>query len=253
MENSVKQRIFSATDNYGTVEVWRSPEGLILGLGNDIEQTRLLPHNPSHLCFSYMRLMLLTLLWKPQPQRTLILGMGGGALVRALLAWFPEIQIDAVELRPAVVQAARNALGLGHDPRLTVHIMDAVEFVRNAPASNYDLILTDLFDAHGMVPVLAEHAFQQHCARILAPHGALASNLWRYPLEDYLSATIAMEQAFPWLAFVGTKERDQSIALAAHDFPSHLRDLVRTGRKYQLELPAFWRDLVQQNPQLFRL
>lgn len=252
MENSVKQRIFSATDDYGTVEVWRSPEGLTLGLGNDIEQTRLLPHNPSHLCFSYMRLMLLTLLWNPKPQRALILGMGGGALARALMNWFPKLEIDAVELRPAVVQAAHEALNLERGPRLGVHIMDAAVFVRNAPASSYDLILVDLFDAHGMVDALAKHEFQQHCARILTPRGALASNLWRHPMEDYLSATIAMEQAFPWLGFVSTKERRQNIALAAHDFPGHLHDLVRIGREHQLELPAFWRDLVQQNPRLFR-
>jgi len=252
VENSVKQRIFSATDDFGTVEVWRGPEGLILGFGNAIEQTRLLPHNPSHLCFSYMRLMLLGLLWKPKPQRALILGMGGGALARTLMAWFPMLSIDAVELRPAVVRAAHEALGLGHDPRLRVHIMDAAEFVRNAPSAQYDLILTDVFDAQGMAPLLAEAAFHADCARILAPRGALASNLWRHPLEDYLAATIAMEQAFPWLAFVSTRERDQNIALAAHDHPCHLRDLVRIGRKHQLELPAFWRDLVQQNPRLFK-
>lgn len=253
MNDSARRQIFHAVDEYGPVEVWRAPEGLILGLGNEIEQTRVLPHSPHQLCFGYMRLMLLTLLWKPKPRRALILGMGGGALARTLLASFPALEIDAVELRPAVVEAAHEALGLPRDPRLAVHIMDAGEFVRNAPSSTYDLVLTDLFDAQGMVSLLADEDFQRACARILAPRGALASNLWRYPLEDYLSATIAMEQAFPWLAFVSTRERDQNIAFGAHDFPGHVRDTVRIGRKHQLELPAFWRDLVQQNPRLFRL
>ncbi|MFZ5580838.1 MAG: spermidine synthase [Pseudomonadota bacterium] len=252
MNDSARQRLFHATDDFGTVEVWRAPEGLILGLGNDIEQTRVLPHSPHHLCFGYMRLMLLTLLWKPKPRRALILGMGGGALARMLMAHFPKLELDAVELRPAVVEAAHEALGLPRDPRLAVHIMDAGAFARNAPASEYDLILTDLFDAQGMVPLLTDTDFQRDCARILAPRGALASNLWRYPLEDYLSATIAMEQAYPWLAFVGTRERDQSVAFGAHDFPGHLRDAAGIGRKHQLELPAFWRDLVQQNPAMFK-
>ncbi|MEO1751901.1 hypothetical protein [Thiofaba sp. EF100] len=252
MSNSTRQLIFSAQDDFGPVEVWRTPEGLVLGLGNAIEQTRVLPHNRNHLCFSYLRYMLLTLLWKPKPRRALILGMGGGALARSLLAAFPKLEIDAIELRPAVVRAAREALGLPEDPRLAVHIMDAAEFVRNAPASHYDLILTDLFDAQGMVPALGEAAFQQECVRILAPRGALASNLWRYPLEDYLAASIAMEQAYPWLAFVTVPERDQTIALGARDFPAHVRDTAHIGRKHGLELPAYWRELVRQNPRLFR-
>lgn len=252
MTDSTRQLIFSAQDDFGPVEVWRTPEGLVLGFGNAIEQTRVVPHNRHHLCFSYLRYMLLTLLWKPKPRHALILGLGGGALARSLLAAFPKLTIDAIELRPAVVRAAREALGLPEGPRLAVHIMDAAEFVRNAPASHYDLILTDLFDAQGMVPALGEATFQQECARILAPRGALAANLWRHPLEDYLAASIAMEQAYPWLAFVTVPERDQTIALGAHDFPAHVRDTVHIGRKHGIELPAYWRELVRQNPRLFR-
>lgn len=252
MENSTRQRIFHATDEHGQVEVWRTPDGLILGLGNDIEQSRQLPHNPDHLCVSYMRLMLLTLLWNPQPTRALILGLGGGALARALTHWFPTLEIDAVELRPAVAQAAQEVFGLGPGSNLRIHVMDAADFVRNAPSSHYDLILTDLFDAQGMAPILGRMSFHQQCARILATQGALASNLWRHPLNDYLSATTAMEQAFPWLAFVASTEGAQKIAFGAHDGPVHLRDTARIGRKHELELPALWRDLVQQNPGLFR-
>ncbi len=252
MVDTNRQLIFCAYDEGGPVEVWRTPEGLILGLGNAIEQTRLLAHDRNQLCFEYMRQMLLTLLWRPRPRRALILGLGGGALVRRLLAAFPKLEIDAVELRPAVVRAAREALGLAESPRLRVHIMDASEFVQNAPSGHYELILTDLFDAQGMVPALGEAEFQRHCARILAPRGALAANLWRHPLEDYLSASIAMQQAFPWLAFLPTPARDQAIAFGARDFPGHAREVSRLGRKQGLDLPAYWRELVRHNPGLFK-
>jgi spermidine synthase len=252
MSDSTRQLIFHARDDLGPVEVWRTPEGLVLGLGNDIEQARVLPHDRNHLCVSYMRHMLLTLLWKPKPRRALILGLGGGALARSLLASFPKLEIDAVELRPAVVEAAREALGLPDDPRLRLHIMDAAEFVRNAPGAPYDLILTDLFDADGMVPLLGTAGFHQACAGLLAPHGAVAANLWRSPLDDFLAASIAMEQHFPWLAFVGVPERGQSIALGAREAPRFAADAVTIGRKHGLELPAYWRELVRQNPRLFR-
>lgn len=253
MDNIAKKHLFHAVDDYGVVEVWRSPEGLILGLGNEVEQTRILPHSPQHLCFDYMRMMLLTLLWKPKPKRALILGLGGGAQARALLASFPKLALDAVELRPAVVEAAYQALNLRPDPRLSVHIMDAYAFVQEAQTSAYDIIMLDLYDAQGMAPIHADDDFLRHCARILAPRGALAANLWRYPLEDYLAASLAMERAFPWSAFVATRARDQNVAIAAHDAPGQLRELVNIAHKHESGLPAFWRDLVQQNPSLFKL
>ena len=251
-QGASRKNLFYAVDDYGVVEVWRSAEGLILGLGNEVEQTRVLPHSPQHLCFDYMRMMLLTLLWKPKPKRALILGLGGGAQARALLTAFPKLELDAVELRPAVVEAAYQALKLRPDPRLQVHIMDAFDFVRNPDHPRYDLIMLDLYDRHGMAPILAEAEFMQHCARLLAPRGALAANLWRYPLEDYLSATIAMEQAFPWLGFVSSRDRNQNIALGAHDAPGHLRELNAIAQKHESGLPVFWRDFVQQNASLFR-
>ena len=246
-----RTQLFYAVDDYGIVEVWQSSNGLILGLGNEVEQTRVLPHSPQHLCFDYMRMMLLTLLWKPKPKRALILGLGGGAQARALMARFPKLELDAVELRPAVVEAAYQTLNLRKDARLNVHIMDALDFVRTAPSSAYDLVFVDLFDQHGMVPIMSEPEFMQHCARILSARGALAANLWRYPLEDYLEATLAMEQTFPWLGFVASRARDQSIALGAHDAPGHLRELTGIAQKHEPELPAFWRDFTQQNPALF--
>lgn len=251
-QDTSKKNLFYAVDEYGVVEVWRSAEGLILGLGNEVEQTRILPYSPQHLCFDYMRMMLLTLLWKPKPKRALILGLGGGAQARALLAAFPTLTIDAVELRQAVVDAAYQALNLRPDPRLNIHVMDALHFVRHAESVRYDIIMLDLYDRQGMAPILAEHEFMAHCARLLAPRGALAANLWRFPLEDYLDATLAMEQAFPWLGFVASRDRNQNIALGAHDAPGHLRELTAIAHKHEAGLPVFWRDFVQQNPTLFR-
>ena len=247
-----KTNLFYAVDDYGVVEVWRSAEGLILGLGNEVEQTRVLPHSPHHLCFEYMRMMLLTLLWRPKPQRALILGLGGGAQARALLSAFPLLELDAVELRPAVVEAAHQALNLRQDNRLHVHVMDALAYVRAQVDKTYDIILVDLFDQHGMAPILADAEFMAHCARLLAPRGALAANLWRYPMDDYLAAAQSMEQAFPWLGFVAARERSQKIALGALAAPSHLRELEAIARKHEPELTAFWRELEQQNPALFR-
>lgn len=252
MSDTSRQLVFCAHDHLGTVKVWQGADGLVLDLGQSIEQTRLMPHNRQHLCFAYMRQMLLTLIWRPKPRRALLLGLGGGALAHHLLNTYPKLTLDAVELRPAVVQAAYDVFGLPKDTRLQVHMMDAENFVHHAPQAHYDLIFTDLFDAHGMVPLLGKASFHQDCARLLAPRGVMAANLWRQPLDDYLAATIAMEQAFPWLAFSPIPERGQSVAFAAWDFPGHVRELERLARKHALDLGTYWHELVRKNPRLFK-
>ncbi len=244
--------LFHATDDWGRVTVRRTAEGLILELGSAVEQTRVLPHSPQHLCFEYMRMMQLGLLWRPKPQRVLILGLGGGAQARTLLARFPEVVIDAVELRQIVVDAAYQALFLPRDARLQVHVMDALAFVHQARAQTYDLILVDLFDAQGMAPLLGELAFMQRCGELLTAHSVLAANLWRHPQGEFLLAAANMDKVFPWLGFLAARDRMQKVAFGAQQAPRHAQDIDRLANKHDAELSAYWRELRQQNPALFK-
>ncbi len=89
----------------------------------------------------------LPLLLHPNPQRALFLGVGTGISLGAA-SLYPQLQADAVELVPEVVEAmeffeAKN-FSAAQNPNFQLHVADARRFVR-ASEQSYDVIIADLF------------------------------------------------------------------------------------------------------------
>jgi hypothetical protein len=87
--------------------------------------------------------------WPPF-RRVLIIGAGSGNDVTRALRWIPaDATIDAVEIDPVI-----QKLGKQHHPdkpfddsRVTVHLNDGRNFLREAPAETYDLVVFALIDS----------------------------------------------------------------------------------------------------------
>lgn len=139
--------LFAEQDRYGPIEVIELQQKMrSLHFGNRTQQATMFLHDRNLLVHKYTQAMLLPLAWR-QPARVLILGLGGGSLAKFLLHHFPQLHIDAVELRPLVADIARHFFGLPKDdPRLHLHFGAAEDFLTAAEHSkHYDLILIDLF------------------------------------------------------------------------------------------------------------
>ncbi|MGI9324469.1 MAG: spermidine synthase, partial [Pseudomonadales bacterium] len=63
---------------------------------------------PQEMLFPYTRMMMAALLLNPDPQRVLIVGLGGGTLPAALAELYPNAHFTVVEIDPAVVKVARD-------------------------------------------------------------------------------------------------------------------------------------------------
>ncbi|MGE3402686.1 MAG: hypothetical protein AB7K63_08885 [Vicinamibacterales bacterium] len=75
--------------------------------GEEVVQTRANLAEPHTLVAPYARAMFTSYLYQPEPRRVLIVGLGGGAMVRFLIHHEPDVEIDAVEIDPAVVRLGR--------------------------------------------------------------------------------------------------------------------------------------------------
>ncbi|KAF2539247.1 hypothetical protein F2Q68_00021540 [Brassica cretica] len=78
------------------------------------------------------------------------------------------------------------------DPRVQLHIGDAVEFLRNSPEGKYDAIIVDSSDPVGPAQALVEKPFFETLARALKPGGVLcnmAESMWLHThlIEDMIS------------------------------------------------------------------
>lgn len=169
-------------------------------------------------------------------RRVAILGNAGGTTARALGRYYPEADIDGVELDPAVTRVGRRFLGLGDNERLTVHHADARPFLRSA-GGRYDLIVVDAYRQPYVPFYLATREFFGLVRRHLAPQGVVLLNVATVPgdnrLADGVGGTLAAElpQVISWPAlrfntFIVGLERAQPDAEIARRLARGPRELA---------------------------
>lgn len=131
---------------------------------------------------SLWELLLLPAFFLPagQIRSVLLLGVGGGALIRLLQTFVAPARIVGVDLDPVHLDVARRFFGV-RDAELVC--ADAREFVASALAEgqpgSYDLVIDDLFGhADGEVErsVAADRAWCRSLSGLLDDDGLLVSN-----------------------------------------------------------------------------
>ena len=166
--------------------------------GREVVQSRVSLAEPQTLVAPYARGMFASYLYQPDPRRVLIVGLGGGAMVRFLTHHEPDVQIDAVEIDPVVVRLADEYFGVRSGGNVRVHTADAVKFVESTE-DRYDLILMDAFlrpsddtDTTGVPTGLKTQAFLDRLKGALAPGGAVAFNVNEHDgMADDIAAVAA--------------------------------------------------------------
>jgi spermidine synthase len=191
--------IHCSRDDAGLIEVVEAHGVRSLHFGTPPRQSALSLTEPDRLELSYLRAMLAGLLFAPCPRRVLLLGLGGGSLARFLYQHFPDCEIEAVERRPAVASVAYRFFELPRDPRLTVHLADAIDFVREqgaAAAPRYDQIFVDAYDPEGLAASIDDDEFLAAGARLLNPAGVLSINLWSNHRESFRRSLQRLDRCF---------------------------------------------------------
>lgn len=171
--------------------------------GREVVQSRVNLTAPHLLMSPYATRMFASYLYQPQPRRVLLVGLGGGAMVRFLTHYEPQVQIDAVEIDPAVVRLADQYFGVRAGGHLRVHTADAVAFIESTE-DRYDLILMDAFlrpsddtDPTGVPTRLKTLAFLGRLKAALAPGGVVAFNVNEHATmaDDIAAVTTAFGAA----------------------------------------------------------
>ena len=132
--------------------------------------------NPDALELHYTRAMMAFMLFKPQPEKVLMVGLGGGSIAKFIYRRMAETDITVVEIRPGVVAAARAYFDLpDEDERLRIVVDDGAHYVPAHPASA-DVFLIDGFDDGVQPPALCSQDFYDSAYAALRPGGVLAVN-----------------------------------------------------------------------------
>ena len=135
---------------------------------------------PEAIELEYAQQMMIWTLFIESPRAIAQLGLGAAALTKFCHRHWPDADVTAVELNPAVVVAARSMFGLpDDDARLSVVVEDAETWVDDARNHRtLDVLQVDLYDARAEGPVLESGEFYAACRACLRSPGVLTVNLF---------------------------------------------------------------------------
>ena len=117
--------------------------------------------------------------------RTLTVGGGGYCLPRYLGHYWPKGYVEAVEIDPAVTEAAIKAFGLLRDSGIKIHHMDGRNLIERLASrkragqdvAEYDLIYGDVFNDCAVPFHLTTWEYNQRIRELLSPEGMYLINL----------------------------------------------------------------------------
>lgn len=83
---------------------------------------------------------------RPDIERILVLGLGGGSVARLVKRYWPGSKIVGIDIDPNMIELGKKYLALGEARGLKVFIEDATRWVdKNKGRNAFDLVLVDLY------------------------------------------------------------------------------------------------------------
>lgn len=245
----------------GVIEVVDLGDTRSMHFGTFPRQSSMSITTPHTLELTYTEAMMACLLLNKNPEKVLVIGLGGGSLVKFLLHHFPECQIDVVEYREDVVKVAHGYFNVPeNDPRLNIHVGDGYLFTQERffkADDNYDLILVDAYDHIGMAASVGVQAFFDSCAGLLTSQGVLSINLWGSDRPLFNQTMTRINQSFDGRTMIlPVKDKGNIIGLAMMQTvtKAYLKKLKLSVEqqevKFNINLPKALHELTRQNRSL---
>ena len=135
-----------------------------------------LTENPKIVLHGYVKLFLSALFFNDNPQKILVIGLGGASVHKALNILTPTAQIDTVEINAVLPKIVDQYFGYKEDYRNKIFIEDGAIFAKESAADIYDIILIDAFNIDYIPPQLLTDEFMQDIKKMLTPKGIVAIN-----------------------------------------------------------------------------
>lgn len=90
--------------------------------------------------------------FKPDFQKSLMIGGAGYSFPKEYLKAYPNAEMDVVEIDPQMTVLAKRFFNLKEDPRLKVFHQDGRVFLNYAESNKYDVVLLDAFSSLFSIP-----------------------------------------------------------------------------------------------------
>jgi spermidine synthase len=204
--------------------------------------------DPDALVTAYTQKMMAFLLFNRAPRHILLIGLGGGSLVKFCHRRLRKTRLTVVEIDPGIIELREWFHIPPDDERLQVILGDGADFVRRGDWTA-DVLLIDAFDRGGVAPSLASEDFYAKAFRCLEPNGMLVMNLAGKP-DRSVAHLRKLRKACPGPVLLVPVEDDGNVLIFAFAQPVRtwiLESVEAAANELQIELalefPRFLRRL----------
>lgn len=179
----------------------------------DALQSRMRHDDPYALVAAYTRQMMSFLLFNPDPEHVLMIGLGGGSLAKFCHRHLPATRITVVEIDARVIALRDEFHVPPDDERFRVVCDDGAHYISHLGA-RVDAILIDAFDEAGVAPSLATSDFFDQASRHLTADGVLVMNLYG-AADRYTGHVAKVRAAFDGRALIAPVTANENVLLMA--------------------------------------
>lgn len=117
----------------------------------------------------------------------LILGLGGGSVMKKINRYFQSASTVGVEIDPIMIELGKKYLHLNSAKNLDIINEDAFQFVKNSQAVKFDLIIVNLYIGNRFSPNAEHENFLRQLKNLRKSDGVLFFN--RLYFDDFKSKT----------------------------------------------------------------
>ncbi|MFZ5843615.1 MAG: spermidine synthase [Pseudomonadota bacterium] len=200
--------------------------------------------NPRKLVFDYAKMVMASLLVKPEPNEILIVGLGGGTLPAIFHELLPNATITSAEIDPAVVKAAKRFFHYQESAQVQTVVMDARVYLKRAlrDGKKWDLIILDAFNGDYIPEHLMTKEFLQEVRSALNPGGLVVANTFATS-RLYHHESVTYEAVFPHVKMLASPRGNRVLLAAPDAFSLPGPDLA--SQEWQARLAPYGIDVKQ--------
>jgi spermidine synthase len=180
----------------------------------DVRQSCINLMHPDRLVFDYTKMVLTGAMVVPDPQRILVIGLGGGTIPRAFQYLYPDVHVTSIEIDPAVVEVAEEYFDFTEGPQQDIVVADGRVWIKRAlhREERFDIIVLDAFNGDYIPEHLLTREFLEEARALLTDDGIVVANTFSIS-RLYDSESVTYDAAFDWMLSV-KKDRGNRIILA---------------------------------------
>lgn len=198
------------------------------------------------LVFPYGKMLLSGLMIHDNPQRILIVGLGGGTLPDTYQLLFPEVEIVISEIDDAVFRVAKDYFDFNETDKIKVDIGDARVYIKRAAlrGEKFDLVILDAFNGEYIPEHLMTREFLEEVKSLLTNDGMVVSNTFSTS-RLYSAESVTYQQVFGEFISMRMNGTGNRIIMTSMQTLPDIKTLTELAPSFQQRLNHFGMDITE--------